>query len=118
MSRSLTQPLPPMEVQRVDGGRTPSERTVQQMDRLSDVRLQALKAKVGAAVKVAIGPRAHKEFGDPSLIGKVCSGEKVPDYLARIYQDCEARRRLARALIQGDDKVRVRTVIEFDEEVG
>jgi len=49
-------------------------------------------------------------------MAKVISGERVPDYLARIYNRPEARRRYAMSLLRGDKKVRVRTVIEIEEE--
>lgn len=95
MGRSVQQALPAMEVQRVDR----RERTVRKLDRLDDVTLRTAKARMGACVREAIGPRAFKEFGDESFVGKVCTGEKVPDYLARIVDDDRARRRLGLALL-------------------
>lgn len=100
---SVQQPLPAMEVRTVDR----PERAVRNLDRLADVPMKTAKARVGACVREAIGPRALKEYGDASLVGKVCSGEKVPEYLARIYQDPPARRRLGMALLTSEDAVTV-----------
>jgi hypothetical protein len=120
MPRSLQQSLPPMEVNRVDEAREDRTTVVNKVERLlPDVQLAMAKAKVGACVKKAIGPRALKEFGDKGQMSNVVSGEKVPEYLARIYQDEAARRRFARALVEGDQKVKRFTVLQFeDEEVG
>jgi hypothetical protein len=71
------------------------------------------KAAMGAAIKHAIGDQPLKEFGDKGLVSNVCSGEKVPDYLARIYQDAGARRRFALALLEDDPGVEIETVIKI-----
>ena len=84
--------------------------------KLPHVPLVMAKAKVGAAIEQAIGDLPDKHFGHEGLVSALKTGEKVPDYLARIYQDRGARRRLALALLEDDDRVRVRTVIEWDEE--
>lgn len=73
------------------------------------------KAHVGAALAAAIGDEPLKQFGHEGLMSGVCSGEKVPDYLARICQNDDARRRFLKALAHGDPRIRVRTVIEIDE---
>lgn len=93
------------------------DRVVNRVDHLHELPLHMAKAKLGACVREAIGPRALKEFGDKGLMGNVISGEKAPEYMARIYQDPAARRRLALALLKDDPAVKVRTVIEVDEEV-
>lgn len=112
MSQSA-RPLPPMEVNRV--GR-PSARPTAMVNPVDHDDLGQAKAHVGAAVKSAIGDQPLKQFGDKGLMSKVCAGEKVPDYLARIYQDREARRRFVRAWLKDDGAVRVRVVYEFEEE--
>lgn len=83
--------------------------------KLHRVPLEMAKAAVGAAIDVAIGDAPAKEYGHEGLISSVKSGEKVPEYLARIYADPVARRRLAFALLKDDEAVTVRTVIEFCE---
>lgn len=113
---SVVQPLPLMEVNRVDDCRPAKTRTVNDVDRLKAIPLEMAKAKVGAAVNHAIGDKPLKLFGDKGLVSKVCTGEKVPEYLAQIYQDTTSRRRFALALLKGDVKVRVRTVVEFEDE--
>src|SRR5690349_17920414 len=105
-----------MEVNRVDGPKERPAHAVNRVDHLTELPLKMAKAKVGECVREAIGPRQLKEFGDKGLMGNVISGEKAPDYMARIYQDPAARRRLAFALLKGDPSVKVRTVIEIEEE--
>lgn len=83
--------------------------------KLHDVPFRQAKADVGAAIRVAIGDRPLKEYGHESLISEVCSGAKVPEYLARICDDVQARRRLGIALLKGTG-VRFRTVAEWDDE--
>ena len=82
-----------------------------EVHRLEDVPLRQAKARIGEAVKKATEGRALKEFGPKSLLSEVCSGEKVPDYLARIYQDKPARRRYALALLEDDTDVVVTTTV-------
>lgn len=84
------------------------DRLVNEVDR----RKRMAKASMGAAIEQAIGDR-RKAFGDKGLISNVCSGEKVPEYLARIYEDPEARRRFALALLEGDDEIEVYTEIRI-----
>lgn len=98
------------------------ERRTNQVDRRV-TRLRAVpiplamaKVKVGEAVGQAIGDQPLKAYGDKSNVKKVCSGERVPEYLAQIYRDRAARRRFALSLLEDDDGVRVRTVVEWDEE--
>ena len=101
-----------MEVQKSDGPREAptGNRT------LPEIPLEMAKAGIGRAIKSAIGDDPMKVYGDDSLMAKVISGERVPDYLARIYNRPEACRRYAISLLKGDKQVRVRTVIEIDEE--
>lgn len=105
-----------MEVNRVDGRREPRERVVNKVDRLPERACDMAKAGMGAAIEHAIGDDPLKAYGDKGLMSKVVTGEKVPDYLARIYGNHEARRRLALALLKDDPSVRMRTTIEWDEE--
>lgn len=74
-------------------------------------RLRMAKAKMGTAIEQAIGDEPDKTFGHEGLMSALKSGEKVPDYLARIYQNKEARRRFAMALLQDDTDVIVTTTI-------
>jgi hypothetical protein len=103
-----------MEVKRLDHLPESAKHAVKKIDH---VDLEAAKARVGAAVESAIGNLPLKAFGDAGLISKVATGEKAPEYLARIYQDKAARRRFAVAWLADDEAVKVRTVIEIDEEV-
>jgi len=114
MPRSVQQPLPPMEVNRVD---RPSERradVVNKVDRLQ-IPLEMAKARMGAAVEHAIGDAPLKEYGDKGLMSKVVTGEKVPDYLARIAQDKAARRRFALKLLEDDTDVVITKTITIQE---
>ena len=112
MSRIVQQSLPPMEVQRTD---SPSEAPTGNRT-LPDIPLEMAKAGIGRAIKSAIGDDPLKVYGDDSMMAKVISGERIPDYLARIYRNPEARRRYAVSLLRGDKQVRVRTVVEIEEE--
>ena len=112
MSRIVQQSLPPMEVQRTD---SPSEAPTENRT-LPDIPLEMAKAGLGRAIKSAIGDDPLKVYGDDSMMAKVISGERIPDYLARIYRNPEARRRYAVSLLRGDKRVRVRTVVEIEEE--
>lgn len=89
------------------------ERAVNKVDRLADIPLSMAKARMGEAVSQAIGTRALKEFGDKGLVSHVTSGEKVPEWLARIYQDPETRRRYALALLEDCADVEVETTVRM-----
>lgn len=97
MHRTMQQRLPGLPVNKVD-------------------RLETAKASVGRALRAAIGRDGLKTYGNKGQLSKVLTGEKVPAYLARIFDNPRARRRFGRALLRGDDKVRERTVIEFFED--
>jgi hypothetical protein len=79
---------------------------------LDHVPLVMAKAKVGKAIKEAVGSAPLKQFGNEGLMSALISGEKVPDYLARIYDDPDALWRFAMALLEHDPTVRIRTVVE------
>jgi hypothetical protein len=114
MKDSVSKGPRPVEVQRPD--RTDSEESGNRT--MPDIPLEMAKAGIGRAVKHAIGDEPLRVYGDDSMMAKVITGEKVPDYLARIYKNPEARRRYAVSLLRGDKKVRVRTVVEIEEETG
>lgn len=116
MSSSKSQlNLPPQEVRRSDCVAGRGESAVNKADHDADSPLDAGKKAVGGAVKFAMGQRAMKEFGDTGQMSNVCSGEKVPEYLARIWNDREARRRFGMAFMRGG-KVRVQTVMSWEDE--
>lgn len=115
MSEKSTAPLSRLEVNRVDKPKMLRAGTVSNVEREPDP-LEIAKIRVGEALRAGIGGEPLKAYGDRGFMSNVLSGDKVPEYLARIYQNDEARRRFARALLADDCGVRVRTVIEWDEE--
>lgn len=117
MPRSVQRSLPPMEVDRVHRDREPQTRVVNDVHRLDEIPLEMARAGVGACVREAIGVEPLKRFGHKGLVHSVCTGEKAPDYLARIYQDRAARRRFALALLNDDSEVIVTTVVTVPTKV-
>lgn len=117
MKSSVHRTFGPVEVRPSDHPHTPHEHAVSGTDRLPDRANAMAKSAIGAAIGAAIGEEAYKAYGDPGFMTKVVSGEKVPDYLARIYQEPAARRRLAFKLLEGTG-VTVKTVVEWEEKVG
>jgi len=116
-SPTMQQSLLGVEGNRVRGAAAQSESPtggVNKVHRLPDKALAMAKMEVGGMVRKAIEGTSLKTYGPKSLISEVCSGEKVPEYLARIIQDSRARRRLGLALLRGDDRVKARLVIECD----
>lgn len=106
--RSVDRPLPPMEVRRTDDQRSVRSEAVSKPDhdpRLSEIPLEMARISMGEAIARGIGPSPYKTYGDTGLIAKVVNGEKVPDYLARLYANPDARQRLALALLDGLDGV-------------
>lgn len=75
--------------------------------------LDTTKARIGRAVKQAIGDDPLRVYGDEGQMSRVITGEKVPDYMARIHRDPDARRRYAIAWLEGDEDVTVTTTITF-----
>lgn len=117
MRRSVQQRLPELEENRVHDGSRKSESRHGAVNKVHQLPARALamaKADVGGTVKEAIEGRSPKEFGSKTLVSGLCSGEKVPDYLARIYQDPRSRRRLALAWLRNDPEVKVKVTIEID----
>jgi hypothetical protein len=109
MSRPTVQlNLPPAEVKKPHRD---SDDEIDAVKNLHHVKLQMAKARIGAAVERAIGDLPLKAFGHEGLVSAVCSGEKVPDYLGRIAQDNDARRRFAMALLEDDSGVVITTTI-------
>lgn len=80
-----------------------------------DVELRMAKAQMGAAFESAIGDTPDKAFGHEGLVSGLKSGEKVPDYLARIARDKGARRRFALALLEDDTDVIVTTTVTIPQ---
>ena len=117
MSRSVASRRPSVEVKPSHREDDAGPAAVKELHRL-EIPLRMAKSKVamGSAVKEAIGDLPLKEFGHEGLVSQVCSGEKVPDYLARIYENPASRRRLALALLEGDRKVRRRIVLDWDDD--
>jgi len=109
MPRSVQQPLPAMELERVE------KRDLDALNKVEGQKLRMAKAGVGAAIAHAIGDAPAKTYGDKGWISNVTAGPGVPDYLARIWADPPARRRLGMALLKGDPKVKVRLVVEIEE---
>src|SRR5687767_10557751 len=104
MAATLPKPNGRGEDQRLDRLPMKANGAVQKVD----LAMDTAKEHVGKAIGSAIGDEPLRVFGDASFIAKVITGEKAPDYLARIYRNPDARRRLGLALLRGDDKVKVR----------
>lgn len=112
MSRSsIAHDRPSEEVKRLDRDESAEDAAVRNLHR---VPLVMAKVGMGAAIGQAIGTGSRKQFGTEGLVSGLISGEKVPDYLAHIYEDKGARRRLAMALLQDDERVRMRVVVEIE----
>jgi len=113
---TVQQALPGVEVKRLHRDEPESERSesaVKKLHRAADGPLRMAKAKAGAVVKKAIEGRPLRQFGTESLMSGVCSGEKVPEYLARIVDDKLAKRKMALALLEDDTDVIITTTITF-----
>lgn len=116
-SRSVQQPLPPMEVNSLESREVARERTPKELESLPAPRpLDMAKAAIGRAIKHGIGDDPLKVYGNEGQMSNVIAGPQVPDYMARIFLNPEARRRYALSLLRGDKQVRVRTIVEIDEE--
>lgn len=116
MSDSVNRPAPLTEVKRLHDAASSRDEAVNKLHRDLDGNFRMAKAKVGAAIAAAIRDQPRKTYGHEGLMSGVCSGAKVPEYLARICDDPQARRRLALALLEGDDRVTVKTVVEWEDE--
>lgn len=123
MPKSFDQPLPLMEVERLNRPGDSAPGSVKPLNRLPEKTLQQAKAQFGAALKVARGPMPMRAIGTEALVSRVESGPGVPDYIGRLIQDDAARVRLGLELIRPDMKVRKRldlpgVSIEVDEGIG
>lgn len=113
---TLVQPtLPGVEVKGLHGEREVRSEAVK---KLHCVPMAMAKVKVGAAFAHAIGEQTRKAYGHEGLVSGLCSGEKVPDYMATLYLDAGARRRFALALLAGDPKVKRRVTVEIEDDEG
>jgi hypothetical protein len=103
----------PLEVKPLHRGKTRSEESSPRSD---PREITQAKAGMGAVIKEAIGPDKLEAYGHASLMSGICSGEKVPEYLAAIYANEESKLRMAKALLRSSGKqVRERTVFEIEE---
>lgn len=118
MPRSVVQSSPTEEVKSPHRGHGPSDEAVKKLHQMTSRPLAMAKAKLGAAFAHAIGDQARKAYGHEGLMSGVCSGEKMPDYMARMYLDPDARLRFALELLKGNPKVRVRPHWTIDIEEG
>jgi hypothetical protein len=91
------------------------ESSIDAVQNLHHVQLRMAKARIGHAVERAIGDQPLKAFGHEGLVSAICSGERVPDYLGRIAQDHDARRRFALALLEDDSGVIITTTITIQQ---
>jgi urease alpha subunit len=59
------------------------------------------KCQIGAALRKSIARTNSvlKDFGDPSLVRRVCDGD-VPSVIARAWQRADTRRELVKALAE------------------
>lgn len=117
MATNSNRALADLEVEKLPRPGDRADRAVKKVH-LPEQSLDSAKKQFGAAVKAAIGDNPMKVYGAENLMSGVVSGDKVPDYMARLYRDNAARRRLAKELLRGASGVRSRnvTVIEWDEE--
>lgn len=111
MGRIVQQSLLGEEDNRVEPA---PQRGLNKVERMEAVDIRMAKAGFGAAIGEAIGDRPDKAYGDKSRISNVKAGHGVAEYLARIYADRRARRRLALALLRDDVGVRVRLLVECE----
>jgi hypothetical protein len=118
MSKSLDRASVVLEVEKLPRPGDRADRGVKKVHLMPEQSLEQAKKGFGQAVKAAIGDNPMKVYGAENIISVVVSGEKVPDYMGRLFQDDGARRRLGRELLRGAKGVRQRnmTVIEWDEE--
>lgn len=107
-----------LEVEKLPRPGDRPDRGVKKVPFVPERSLNDAKSQVGCIVKAAIGDSPRKVYGPDNTISAVISGEKVADWLARIYRDTGARQRFGKEWLKGADGVRSRnvTVIEWDEE--
>jgi hypothetical protein len=117
MSHSLKRTDVLMEVEKLPRPGDQPGKAVKKVHLPPEMSMEQAKKEVGKTVEYAIGADPRKQYGPDNVISGVVSGD-VPAYLARLYQNDGARRRLAKAWLKGASGVRTRnvTVIEWDEE--
>jgi len=108
MNSSVQLGLGPMEVH---GSENRREGGVRKVDG-DAMSVESAKAQLGGAVRHAIRGRGLKDFGDPSLVKRVCDGE-VPTVLAQVWKDPETRRELVTALAEASGLAEVSTTIRI-----
>lgn len=116
MSGSVSRSVVSSEVNQVERPRMARAELVNKVERVESAPIDSAKASVGAAIQAAIGDAPMKTYGDKALMSGLCSGEKVPEYLANIYRDEDARRRLGLELLKGTC-VTVETVVRWHERI-
>jgi len=97
--------------------KTPDRPLRVEVNKVDGDSLEQSKVALGRDISEAIAGTPRKVYGDDALMSGICSGDKVPDYLARIYRDRIARRKLGFAFLRGTG-VRKHVSLEWDEEVG
>jgi hypothetical protein len=115
---SFDRPLPVMEVKRVARPvehRPDTDNKFDHDPRLDEIPLEMARMNMGAAIGRGIGGESLKAYGDPGMVSKVVAGEKVPDYLAKLYANEDARQRFALALLEGIDGVEMETTVRISK---
>ena len=105
--------LPPQEVKSSHRDVDESLTAVKKMHRLDHVPMDMAKAGMGSAIRAGIGPNKLEAYGHAGLMSEVCRGTKVPEYLAKLYADPNARTRYALALLEGLDGVETETTVRI-----
>jgi hypothetical protein len=118
MDRSIQSALPPMEVEKLPSPSDRADRGVRKVHAIPERSLEDGKKAVGRVARAGIGDSPRKVYGPDNITSGVVSGERIPDWMARLYNDDEARLRFGKAWLDGAAGVRSRnvTVIEWDEE--
>lgn len=119
MSKPMMQAsLPPMEVENLPSPSDRPDRSVRKAHLVPAMSLEDGKKAVGRVARSGMGDSPRKVYGPDNITSAVVSGDKIPDWMARMYVDPESRLRFGKAWLDGADGVRSRnvTVIEWDEE--
>lgn len=115
---SVTKRLDLTEVEKLPSPSDRPDRGVKKVHLMPEESLEQGKKRVGHVVKAGIGDSPRKVYGPDNIISGVVNGERIPDWMARIYNDGDARLRFGKEWLKGAAGVRSRnvTVIEWDEE--
>lgn len=86
---------------------------------LVEMPLELAKAQLGMAIRhtLKVSKTALKEIADPSLVVRVCEGDKIPDWLARLWVHPDRQRALVEALAEQSGQYR-REVSLHERKVG